>query len=59
MEKWRKKQEKRATNGVGLTQVDVNWDEAEDSNLHEFSSFSMNQRHEVGKVPSRSIFAGQ
>ena len=25
MERWRKKQEKRAANGVGLTQVDVDY----------------------------------
>ena len=53
--KWKKKQEKRAAaaaNGVGLTQVDgdwhdcnedVNWDEAEDFNLLDQKSFSMNQ----------------
>ena len=55
MEKWKKKQEKRAANGVGLTQVDVDWDEAEDFDLYEFSSFSLNQRSESGKVPARFI----
>ena len=52
MERWRKKQAKRAANGVGLAQVetnwhdcneDVNWDEAEDFNLLDLKSFLMNQ----------------
>ena len=52
MERWRKKQAKRAANGVGLAQVEanwhdcdeeVNWDEAEDFNLLDLKSFLMNQ----------------
>ena len=53
MKKWRDKQERRAVNerqqGLGLTQVD--WDAADDFDLFEFYSFSMNQGHEAGKVP--------
>ena len=62
IEKWKAKQEKRKVAGTdegvrtaGQSHLNVDWDQAEDYDLTQFHSFSMNQVHHQQKVPARYI----